>query len=86
LLTDDGWVQHRLTDPRYDHPKTYWAQVEGVPTAEALDHLRTGVQSGPISAVNLRLHGSSLKSLPYRRAIHRFAPALTFLPHGSKLF
>jgi 23S rRNA pseudouridine2457 synthase len=47
LLTDDGWVQHRLTDPRYDHPKTYWAQVEGVPTAEALDHLRTGVQIWP---------------------------------------
>jgi 23S rRNA pseudouridine2457 synthase len=44
LLTSDGWLQHRLTDPRYDHPKTYWAQVEGVPTEEALEHLRTGVQ------------------------------------------
>jgi 23S rRNA pseudouridine2457 synthase len=44
LLTSDGWLQHRLTDPRYDHPKTYWAQVEGIPTEEALHHLRTGVQ------------------------------------------
>lgn len=44
LLTSDGWLQHRLTDPRYDHPKTYWAQVEGIPDAEALEHLRTGVQ------------------------------------------
>lgn len=44
LLTSDGWLQHRLTDPRYDHPKTYWAQVEGIPTEEALQHLRTGVQ------------------------------------------
>ena len=44
LLTSDGWLQHRLTDPRYDHPKTYWAQVEGTPTEEALEHLRTGVQ------------------------------------------
>lgn len=44
LLTSDGWLQHRLTDPRYDHPKTYWAQVEGIPTEDALQHLRTGVQ------------------------------------------
>lgn len=44
LLTSDGWLQHRLSDPRYDHPKTYWAQVEGIPTEEALEHLRTGVQ------------------------------------------
>ncbi len=44
LLTSDGWLQHRLTDPRYDHPKTYWAQVEGVPDEAALQHLRDGVQ------------------------------------------
>ncbi|MCI0519721.1 MAG: pseudouridine synthase, partial [Chloroflexi bacterium] len=30
LLTDDGALIHRLTDPRFDHPKTYLAQVEGV--------------------------------------------------------
>jgi len=44
LLTSDGWLQHRLTDPRYEHPKTYWAQVEGIPDAAALKHLREGVQ------------------------------------------
>jgi 23S rRNA pseudouridine2457 synthase len=44
LLTSDGWLQHRLTDPRYDHPKTYWAQVEGIPDEAALQHLRGGVQ------------------------------------------
>ena len=43
LLTDDGPLQHRLTDPRYEHPRTYWAQVEGVPTEEALNRLRFGV-------------------------------------------
>ena len=44
LLTDDKQLQHRLSDPRYKVPKTYWAQVEGQPTAEALDKLRQGVQ------------------------------------------
>ncbi len=29
LLTSDGRLQHRLTDPRSGHPRTYWAQVEG---------------------------------------------------------
>lgn len=43
LLTDDGALQHRLSDPRYGHPRTYWAQVEGVPTASALAALRQGV-------------------------------------------
>lgn len=43
LLTDDGALQHRLTDPRHKLPKTYWVQVEGVPTEEALERLRQGV-------------------------------------------
>ena len=43
LLTDDGPLQHRLTDPRYEHPRTYWAQVEGVPDERSLRQLQTGV-------------------------------------------
>ena len=44
LLTTDGDLQHLLTDPRYAHPRTYWAQVEGTPQPEALERLRRGVQ------------------------------------------
>jgi 23S rRNA pseudouridine2457 synthase len=44
LLTDDGGLQHRLTDPRYEHPKTYWAHVEGAPTDAALAPLRAGIR------------------------------------------
>ena len=43
LLTDDGGLAHRLTDPRHKQPKTYWAQVEGEPMAEQLQALRDGV-------------------------------------------
>ncbi|KRG45207.1 pseudouridine synthase [Stenotrophomonas pictorum JCM 9942] len=44
LLTDNGTLAHRLTDPRHKQPKTYWVQVEGVPTEEKLQALRSGVQ------------------------------------------
>jgi 23S rRNA pseudouridine2457 synthase len=44
LLTDDGQLQHRITDPKHKLPKTYWVQVEGVPDAVALDQLQRGVQ------------------------------------------
>jgi 23S rRNA pseudouridine2457 synthase len=43
LLTDDGRLQHRLSDPRFEHPRTYWVQVERVPDDRALDRLRHGL-------------------------------------------
>jgi 23S rRNA pseudouridine2457 synthase len=44
LLTDDGRLQHRLSDPHYGHPRTYWVQVERIPDELALEHLATGVK------------------------------------------
>ncbi|MCK7593438.1 pseudouridine synthase [Pseudomarimonas salicorniae] len=44
LLTDDGALAHRLTDPRHKQPKTYWVQVEGEPDNAQLEALRRGVQ------------------------------------------
>lgn len=46
LLTDDGALQARIADPRYKLAKVYWAQVEGLPTTEALAKLRSGVNLG----------------------------------------
>jgi 23S rRNA pseudouridine2457 synthase len=43
LLTDDGGLAHRLTDPRHKQPKTYQVQVEGIPTQAQLDALRDGI-------------------------------------------
>jgi len=43
LLTDDGALSHQLTQPKKKTWKTYWAQVEGIPTEEQLQPLRDGV-------------------------------------------
>ena len=57
LLTDDGNLAHRLTDPRHKQPKTYWVQVEGVPTEEKLQALRDGVllNDGPTLPARVEL-------------------------------
>lgn len=44
LLTDDGALQARITEPRHRLAKVYWAQVEGEPHEPALQALRDGVQ------------------------------------------
>jgi 23S rRNA pseudouridine2457 synthase len=43
LLTNDGQMQHRLSNPRFGHPRTYWVQVERIPDQEALRRLSEGV-------------------------------------------
>jgi 23S rRNA pseudouridine2457 synthase len=43
ILTDDGREQARIADPKSKTPKTYLAQVEGIPSEEALGALRKGV-------------------------------------------
>ncbi len=44
LLTDDGALQARVSNPRYKMPKTYLAQVEGIPDRAALESLALGVE------------------------------------------
>jgi 23S rRNA pseudouridine2457 synthase len=67
LLTNDGWLIHRLGHPRYHQPKTYLAQVERVPEPSALAALRRGVlvkgrRTAPAQAVLL----SEVPPLPAR--------------------
>ncbi|PMR69886.1 pseudouridine synthase [Halomonas heilongjiangensis] len=44
LLSDDGELIHRISDPRHKQPKTYRVQVEGRPSDAALQALRDGVR------------------------------------------
>lgn len=44
ILTDDGRQQARISNPKHKVAKTYWVQVEGVPSEGALEALRGGVE------------------------------------------
>jgi len=73
LLTDDGLLAHRLTDPRFEHPKTYLVQVERTPDDRALEALRRGVvlSDGPARPAEVELIPEP-PALPERSAPIRF--------------
>jgi 23S rRNA pseudouridine2457 synthase len=43
ILSDDGVMVQKISHPRFKLPKTYWAQVEGIPDDNALQQLQGGV-------------------------------------------
>ena len=43
LLTNDNRLKHRATDPKFEHARTYYVQVERIPNDEALKSLSSGV-------------------------------------------
>lgn len=57
VLTDDGHLQAKISQPRNRTRKTYWAQVEGVPNSDQLDQLVRGVtlKDGPAKAISARM-------------------------------
>jgi 23S rRNA pseudouridine2457 synthase len=57
ILTDDGKLAQRLTDPKFAHPRVYWAQVEREPSEEALKKLAAGplLSDGPTRPCEARL-------------------------------
>ncbi len=69
LLTNDKTWNARLLDPRQEHPRIYWAQVEGAPEPTALEQLRQGVK--------LQIDGKPFQSRP---AAARLLPAAPDLP------
>jgi pseudouridine synthase len=59
LLTNDGELAHRLAHPRYEIEKVYEAEVEGEPSDETLERLRTGIEldDGPTAPAGARRLG-----------------------------
>ena len=57
VLTDDGALQARLSDPRHKEPKTYRVQIEGMPDESALEQLRRGIvlNDGPTRPAAVRI-------------------------------
>lgn len=57
LLTDNGELQAKISDPRYKLTKTYWVQVEGQATEEHCRQLCRGVnlKDGPAAALSCEL-------------------------------
>ncbi|MBI4347157.1 MAG: pseudouridine synthase [Elusimicrobia bacterium] len=57
VLTDDGALQHQLTEPRHYHKRTYLTQVERVPDDAALEKLRRGprLSDGPTRPCRVQL-------------------------------
>ena len=69
LLTDDKSLTHRLLDPKFAHPRTYWVQVEGTITEEAIRKLAEGV--------NISIDGKQYKTKKAKAEILKEQPDVT---------
>ena len=76
LLTSDGVFQHRLSDPRFAHPRTYLAQVEGIVTDAALDSLKRGVVVQNYRAAALSVRRIEPPPIPPRDPPIRFRKSI----------
>ena len=72
VLTDDGRLNARLTQPRHQTSKTYWVQVEGEPDSAALEALRDGVELRDGRTAPARVERMEPPDLPERDPPVRF--------------
>lgn len=66
IITNDKTLNNRLLHPKFQHERTYWAQVEGVPTPEAIIALNQGV--------NIKVNGKIHATLPAEVKLLENAP------------
>ena len=69
LLTNDASINHQLLHPSYEHKRTYWVQVDGVITQEAVNQLSKGV--------TINIDGKEYKT---KSAIVKLLPADLVVP------
>ncbi len=68
ILTNDTKLNHRLLNPAFKHTRTYWVQVEGAITVDAIERLQKGL---PIS-----INGKQYQTLPGKASILPVTPLL----------
>ncbi|MEZ4903982.1 MAG: pseudouridine synthase [Spirosomataceae bacterium] len=68
LLTNDTRLNHRLLDPKYEHQRTYFVQVEGQITPAACQQLQTGV--------TISINGKTHRTLPAQAQLLTIEPLL----------
>jgi 23S rRNA pseudouridine2457 synthase len=68
LLTNDKSLNHRLLNPKFHHKKTYWVQVEGEITEEAIKKLAKGVE--------IKIDGKIYHTLPAEAFFFQTPPQL----------
>ncbi len=76
LLTNDGALQHRLTDPRFGHRRTYWVQVEGAIDRRALEQLALGVVFGGKKTLPCQAEAMDEPDVPPRLPPVRFRKSI----------
>jgi CMP/dCMP kinase len=90
LLTNDGELAQHLTHPRFEHPKTYLVQVEGIPNQRKLRRMQHGImlEDGPTAPTEVTLlrPRSNQVSAQSMGALNRQAGAQSkgVSPRGSK--
>jgi 23S rRNA pseudouridine2457 synthase len=73
FLTSHGQLQHRLSDPRFGHERTYWVQVERIPDEAALNQLEKGV-----TIQNYRTRPAKVVLLPVEPDLPERNPPIRF--------
>ena len=79
ILTNNGRLQQHLTDPRFGHWRSYWAQVEGTPNTDQLQQLRDGVVVQGRRTLPSKVHllqGQEQPQLPDRTPPIRYRAAI----------
>ena len=61
LLSNDKKLNHQLLNPKHQHRRTYWAQVEGEVSVQALNQLRSGVE--------IRINKKAYQTLPAKAKV-----------------
>lgn len=61
ILTNDKNLNHRLLNPKFKHKRTYWVQVENIPTAQDLSKMNKGLE--------INVDGQMYKTLPCKSKI-----------------